>query len=249
VASASLRRGGFSIVEALDREWYQLVRDHRTAAAEWADRHEALTRCSSLDDVLSAARLNSDPVLAALLTEVSVGDQLAGRVVLQALIGRMVRMAQRDPRASIEDYLAHLWCVIMCYPLQRRQARVAANLSMDTLKAVSQERRWLARGGVTPLPSSESLEELLEPTGLDGTPRDSSPPVDVEVRQVLEASSLLQLIDDSDVALLRSIYADGMSGAQAARQFHTSAGMVRVRCSKVVRHLAAHAVELADAAA
>ena len=42
----------------------------------------------------------SDPVLAALLTEVSLGDQLAGRVVLQALIGRMVRMAQRDPRAS-----------------------------------------------------------------------------------------------------------------------------------------------------
>jgi DNA-directed RNA polymerase specialized sigma24 family protein len=57
------------------------------------------------------------------------------------------------------------------------------------------------------------------------------------------------LIENSDLALLRSIYAEGMSGSQAARQFHTSAGMVRVRCSKVVRHLAAHAVELADAAA
>jgi hypothetical protein len=249
VASVSLRRGGFSIVEALDREWYELVRDHRTAAAEWADRHEALTWCRSLDDVLSAARLNSDPVLAALLTEISVGDQLAGRVVLQALIGRMVRMAQRDPRASIDDYLAHLWCVIMCYPLQRRPVRVAANLSMDTLKAVSQERRWPLRGGVTLLPSSESLEELLEPTGLDGTPYDSLPPVDVEVRQVLEASSLLQLIDASDAALLRGIYADAMSGSQAARQFHTSAGMVRVRCSKVLRQLAAHAAELAEAAA
>jgi hypothetical protein len=66
---------------------------------------------------------------------------------------------------------------------------------------------------------------------------------------VLEASSQLRLINDSDAALLRSIYAAGMSGTQAARQFHTSAGMVRVRCSKVVRHLAAHAVELADAAA
>jgi hypothetical protein len=120
---------------------------------------------------------------------------------------------------------------------------------MDTLKAVHQERRWLARGGITLLPSSESLEELLEPTGLDGTPYDSLPPVDIEVRQVLEAGSRLQLIDDSDTALLRSVYTDGMSGVQAARQFQTSAGMVRVRCSKVVRHLAAHAVELADAAA
>ena len=188
-------------------------------------------------------------MLAALLTEVSVGDQLACRVVLQALIGRMVRMARRDPRASIDDYFAHLWCVIGSYPLQRRPVRIAANLSMDTLKAVSQERRWLARGGVTLMPSSESLAELLEPTGLDGSAYDSVPPVDVEVRQVLETSGMLQLINNSDAALLRSIYADGMSGSQAARQFHTSAGMVRVRCSKVVRHLAAHAVELADAAA
>jgi hypothetical protein len=249
VASASPRRRGFSIVEALDREWYELVRDHPTAVAAWAGRYEELTCCRSLDDVLSVARVSSDPVLAVLLTEVSVGDQLAGRVVLQALVGRMVRMAQRDPRASIDDYLAHLWCVIATYPLQRRPVRIAANLSMDTLKAVAHERRWLARSGVTLLRSSESLQELLEATGLDGTPFDSLPSVDMEVRQVLEAGSWLQLINDSDAALLHSIYADGMSGAQAARQLHTSAGMVRVRCSKVVRHLAAHAVELAEAAA
>ena len=50
---------------------------------------------------------------------------------------------------------------------------------------------WLARSGVMLLPSSESLEELLEPAGLDGTPYDSLPTVDIEVRQVLDASSLL----------------------------------------------------------
>ena len=249
MASASRRRRGSSLVEALDREWGELVRDHRATVADWADRHEALAPCRSLDDVLSAVRLNSDPVLAALLSEVSVEDRLPGRVVLQAMIGRMVRMAQRDPRASIDDYLAHLWCVIGSYPLKRRPVRIAANLSMDTLRAVSRERRWLGRGDVTLLPSTESLEELLEPTGLDGSPCDALPPVDVEVRQVLEASNLLRLLNDSDAALLRSIYADGMSGIRAARQFHTSAGMVRVRCSKVVRHLAAHAVELADTAA
>jgi hypothetical protein len=249
VTVASLGRAGFSIVEALDREWHELVRDHRATVADWADRHEVLARCGSLDDVLSAARLNSDQVLAALLAEVSAGDPLAGRVVLQALIGRMVRMAQRDPRASVDDYLAHLWSVICSYPLQRRPMRVAANLSMDTLKAVVQERRWLARGGVTLWPSSESLEDVLEPTGLDGSPYDSSPPVDIEVCQVLEASSLLRLIDNSDAALLRCVYADGMSGSEAARQLHTSAGVVRVWCSRLVRRLASHAVELTEAAA
>ena len=248
MAGASCRRRGFGVVEALDREWCELVRDHRETAVRWADRHDPLASCRTLDDVLSAARLNSDPVLAALLAEVSSGDQVAGRVVLQALVGRIVRMAQRDPRSSVDDYLALLWCVINNYPLQRRPVRIAANLSLDTLKAVSREHRWLGRGYVTLWPSSESLEELLSPVGVDGTPYDS-PPVDVEVHEVLEAGKQLRLIDDSTSALLHSVYIDGMTGTQSARRFHTSAGMVRVRCSKAVRRLAAHTVELVDAAA
>jgi hypothetical protein len=249
MASASGRRRGFSVVEALDREWCELVRGHAGAAARWAGRYEVLVACRSLDDVLYVAKLNSDPVLAALLTEVSFGDQLAGRVVLQALIGRMVRMAQRDPRSSVDDYVALLWCVINNYPLQRRPVRIAANLSLDTLKAVSREHRWLGRGGVTLWPSSESLEELLSPAGLDGTPYNSPPPVDLEALEVLEAGRQLRLIDDVASALLTSVYVDGMTGTQSARRFHTSAGMIRVWCSKAVRQLAAHADELADTAA
>jgi hypothetical protein len=248
VTSTSRRQGRFRLLEALDREWCELVRCHRAAATCWASRHEVLAVCRSLDDVLSLTKLNSDAILAALLTEVSTGDQLAARVVLQALLGRMVRMAQRDPRSSLDDYLARLWCVINSYPLSRRPVRIAANLSLDTLKAVSEDQRWLRRGDVLLLPSTESFEQLLEPAALDGSPCDSPTPVDIEVRQVLEASSSLQLIDDFDVSLLQTIYADGMSGSQAARRLHTTSGTVRVRCSKALRRLAAHAVELADAA-
>jgi hypothetical protein len=182
------------------------------------------------------------------LTEAWVGDQLAGRVVLQALVGRMVRMAQRDPRSTIDDYLAWLWCMINSYPLSRRPARIAANLSMDTLKAVSRERRWVRQGDVRLWPSADALEDLLEPTGLGGSPYYARPSVDLEARRVLETSSLLGLIDESDAALLHSVYAAGLSGTEAARRFHTTAGTVRVRCSKVVRRLAAHAVDLTDAA-
>jgi DNA-directed RNA polymerase specialized sigma24 family protein len=238
-----------TLVEALDREWHELVTSHRAAATCWGDRHVALALCQSLDDILAAIKLNSDPVLGALLTEVSTGDRLAGRVVLQSLIGRMVRMAQRDRRAGVEDYLAALWCVINSYPLNRRPVRIAANLSLDTLKAVTTEHRWLRRCEVTLWPSSESLEELLEPVSLDGSAYYALPPVDVEVARVLEAGSLLSVIDDSEAALLQSIYADGISGDRAARRFHLSEGTVRVRCSKAVRRLAAHAAELADAAA
>jgi len=236
------------IINVLDQEWCELVNARSETVIRWAERHPILTPCQSLDDVLTVASLNTDPVLAALLTEHSAGDQLAGRAVLQAMLGRMVRMAQRDPRSSVDDYLAWLWCVINGYPLDRRPVRIAANLSMDTLNAVWRERTWLAGGEITLWPSSDALEESLQPAGLDGGSCDASPPVEVEVHRVLEASSLLRLIDDSDAALLRGVYADGMTGDQAARRFHTSAGVVRVRCSKAVRRLAAYAVELANAA-
>jgi hypothetical protein len=247
MTNAARRQRGFGIVGALDQEWRELVCMHDGAMIGWAVRHAALAPYHSLDDVLSAAQLPSDRVLAALLAEVSAGDRLAGRVVLQALLGRMARMAQRDPRSTIDDYLGALWHVINNYPLARRPVRIAANLSMDTLQAVARERGWVG-GSDLRFPSTESLEELLEPAGLDGRPIDSAPLVDVEARRVLEASSLLCLIDKPDAELLSSIYADGLSGAQAARRFHISAGSVRVRCSRAVRRLAAHAVELADAA-
>jgi DNA-directed RNA polymerase specialized sigma24 family protein len=248
MASASRRQRGFRVVEALDREWGELDRRHPGTVTRWAGRHDVLAAHCSFDDVLSVAKLYSDPVLAALLTEVSLGDQLAGRVVLQAMIGRMVRMAQRDPRASIDDYLARLWYAIGSYPLEQRPARIAANLSLDTLKAVCRERRWMGRGDITLWPSSESLEELLPPAGLGGSRYGSPQPVDIEARRVLEAGARLGLIDDTALALLRTVYVDGMTSIEAARRFNTSAGMVRARCSKVVRVLATHSVELADAA-
>jgi len=248
MASASHRQRGMGIINALDQEWCELVNGRSETVIRWAARHPVLAPCQSLTEVLTVARLNSDPVLAALLTELSAGDRLAGRVVLQALLGRMVRMAQRDPRSSVDEYLACLWCVIKGYPLERRPIRIAANLSMDTLNAVWRERSWLGKGEITLWPSGEALEELLQPAGLDGSSCDAAPPIDVEVHRVLEAGSLLRLIDDSDAALLRGVYADGMTGEQAARRFRTSAGVVRVRCSKAVRRLAGHAVELSNAA-
>ena len=248
MTNASRRQHGFGIVGALDQEWGELVGMHPGAVMGWAVRHPVLAPYRSLDDVLVAAKQSPDAVLAALLAEVAAGDRLAGRVVLQALVGRIARMAQRDPRSGIGDYLAALWQVINNYPLRRRPVRIAANLSMDALQAVTRERSWAGRSALRLCPSTESLEELLEPAGLDGRPFDSAPLVELEARRVLEASRLLCLIEKPDAALLTSIYADGLTGIQAARRFHISAGTVRVRCSRAVRRLAAHAVELADAA-
>src|SRR3712207_6082600 len=145
-------RWPYSIVGALNRDWDELVYRHRGSLTGWSRRHEVLVEYESLDDLLAAARGHSDAILGALLTEVSKGDQLAGRVVLQALLGRIIRMAGRDRSAGVDDYVSALWCRIQTYPLARRPTSIAANLSMDTLKAVHAEGRWLREGEVTPWP-------------------------------------------------------------------------------------------------
>ena len=66
---------------------------------------------------------------------------------------------------------------------------------------------------------------------------------------VLRAGRDRALIDDSTHALLVSVYVDELSGSEAAERHWTSAASVRIRCSRAVRRLAAHAAELLSDAA
>ena len=129
-----------------------------------------------------------------------------------------------------------------------RPARIAANLSMDAFKAVYRERQWLRQGVVTPWPPHRFLDEvasfrLAGPGRLPAT--DEQPATAVEV---LNAGCRLRLIDEPTRRLLQSVYVDGLSSAEAARRHLTSPGSVRVRSSKAVKRLAAHAAQLVDAA-
>jgi DNA-directed RNA polymerase specialized sigma24 family protein len=240
-------RRPYSIVDALNRDWDELVYRHRGSMPCWSQCHEALVGFESLDDLLAAAEGQPDAILGALLTEVSMGDQLAGRVVLQALLGRIVRMARRDPSAGVDDYVAALWCQIQTYPLASRPVRIAANLSMDTLKAVHAERRWLRRGEVTPWPPEVFWEEQHGGAVLWARGSDPEPPLSAAL--VLRAGRDRALIDDSTHALLVSVYVHELSGVEAAERHRMSPGSVRVRCSRAVRRLAEHAPELLAEAA
>jgi DNA-directed RNA polymerase specialized sigma24 family protein len=237
----------YSIVEALNRDWDELVHRHRGSMPGWSRCHEALVGYESLDDVLAAAEGQPDAILGALLTEVSKGDQLAGRVVLQALLGRLVRMARRDPSAGVDDYVAALWCQIQTYPLASRPVRIAANLSMDTLKAVYSERRWLREGEVTPWPPEVFWEERHGGRAEWAVDQGGSQPLSAEL--VLRAGRDRALVDQATHALLVSVYVDELSGSKAAERHRTTPGSVRVRCSRAVRRLAAHASELLSEAA
>ncbi len=231
-----------SIVEALNRDWDEQVDRHRGSVHRWSRGHDALAGCESLADVLLAAQGQPDAVLGALLTEVSTGDRVAGRVVLQALLGRMVQMAGRDRAAGIGDYVAALWCQIHAYPVAARPELIAANLALDTLKAVVRERRWLREGEVSPWPPEVFRDELLgRPVAEDDEP--------LSAAEVLRTGVDHGLIDAPTHQVLVSVYVDELSGVEAADRHWSSAGSVRTRCSRAVRRLAAHRAELLAAVA
>lgn len=245
---AAGKGSGFALVDALNAEWEVLGEDSRGTVARWSVAYEALAGLASLDDVLARIRLDPDGVLAALLIEARRGCRIAPRTVLQAMLGKLVRMSRCDPMAGVDDYVAVLWCLICAYPLQTRPHHIAANLALDTLKTVKSEQRWFVRAEVTPWPPGDHLDEICTSWRAASTLDHGSSISDLTADQVIDAGRRLGVLDEATQAALVNVYRDGLPGQDAARRLGTSVGSVRQRCSRGVRRLAEHARLLADAA-
>lgn len=247
--------GTRNLVHAMDEEWAVMAdvtessgangRGLRRLVRSWAARYEILADCSTPADVLAQVHRHPDLVLGLLIEIEHTADRpassLAGRIVLQAMLGKMVRMARRDPMAEVDDYVTQLWCRLRDYPLARRPHRIAANLALDTLKAVHAERATGPEvGAAGPGDRVRSWDELAD----DQPTR----PVDLSAVRVLRTASAMGLIDDSTHWLLAAVYADGWSGKEVAAQLQVSHETVRFRCSRAVRGLAREAVSLAAGA-
>ena len=220
-------------VSELVREFEWLSERGTPRVALWADRQPALAGCVELGDVLKAVRADPDPALHALLSELRAGCLLAARVVLHALLPKMIVMSRADRGAFVMDYVAHLWLRNLDYPLDRRPQRIAANLARDTLKAVQAERRQ----GVV----------LLEPHRFTEVPVLVDPDPPRKTRGLLRTALDRGLVDPHTHAILASVYADGFSAKEAARRYGVSPITIQRRCRRGVKRLAAHADELATA--
>lgn len=247
------KRTDASLVGQLNREWDDLRDDLATArtVGAWSVRQPALAGCTSLSDVearvAAASRTDADAVLLALLelaadheAEEGPSARLAGRTVLQLMLGKAVRIAAsnagRDDREALEHLaVAALWDVIATYPIHRRRQRVAANLSMDTLRQVVGEL------------SSDRHESPVDPEtmsrhGAERSTPELAEPVDLEVLEVLAWGVDHGAISRADAALLTGIYCtdpDGPTGPEIAAGFGISWAAARQRCSRAARKLAA----------
>lgn len=217
---------------AVHKDFQSLIPRSAAAVSAWAERHSALAGCDDLPAVLAAIRSSPDAVLGALLGETLHGCPLAPRVVLHAMLPKMISMARRDPAASLEDYLAHLWLRITTYPLDRRPRRIAANLALDTLKAV--------KADLTPM--------LVPMADLDNAQAWRPSDDELSARRLLRAAVDLRLIDPTTHATMLDVYADGLPETEVAVRQKVTATTVRRRCHRGIRVLTAHARQLVEAA-
>ncbi len=242
MAEQRIRR--YALITELNEEWARLVARHRDRLP-W-DGQPALSGCRDLADVIAAIRYRPDPILGALLGEATAGDVLAGRAVLQAMLGKVVRLAQANPDLGVDDFVSALWCRIRTYPIQRRPTKIAANLTLDTRKDVVGATRTARLERASGTLSGADGERLLRRRA----DRESTPdePADIRAQHVIELAEALGVIDAATSSVLRTVYLDGASSRTAAARLGTSPGMIRYRCSRGLRELARHAVTLGEAA-
>ncbi|PID51102.1 MAG: hypothetical protein CR980_00155 [Propionibacteriales bacterium] len=195
-----------------------IAREMNAVAAELAE-HPRPWESEGLVGVLDSIRESPDDVLFRLLVACREGDQLAGRVILCALAGKIVRMANRDPRADLQDYLGAVWEQIVTYPLHRRRS-VAGNIALDALRLVKRGQTvdWV------------TLAEDAA-TGQPPTPS-------VEVRRLFHAARRDQVVDLRWLTTAEQVYISGLSPNEVSEQQGISAAAVRWRCRRVQAELA-----------
>jgi DNA-directed RNA polymerase specialized sigma24 family protein len=185
--------------------------------ADWACRQDevldAPLEVTAREALLRAAR-DGDSWLARLITAAQRGDELAGRCLVQAALGRLAAMARRDSRLDLDDLVGALWLRVMSYPLDRRPLAIISNLVLDARKDTLAEQRPLP---VTPAPPARRHA--------------------VAADLLLEAQQI-GVINAPMADVMRSVYVLGLSGEAAALRHGVAATTVRWRCSAGMRRLA-----------
>ncbi len=142
------------LLRHLCREWVDLQGAPAAAAAvtSWRRTEPALKGCDSPGDVVDvldrAPRDLVDQILRCLLHQLHQGDQVAGRVLLQAMLGCLTNLARRcsrpreveDADEQLQRTIAEFWSVI-AQPRPLPDTGLAGRLQLDTLKRLTAHRR------------------------------------------------------------------------------------------------------------
>jgi hypothetical protein len=247
-----------NLVGRLNLEWARLsvAAESMASVATWGTVSPALSGVGSLEGVLfriwQADVEARDEVLLALLELSRDGDQLAGRTVLQAMLGKAVRVAacavnRPDVRGDQEEALAcavsSLWLVIATYPIARRRSRVAANLALDTVALVQRGHTGSSHFRRTyPETPFADLRTIDESVSQDSQPADPHGPPDAELFRLLAWAVRNDVLTLEEATLLIRVYTVDEQGRPGdARSVAQQEGLtwlaLRQRCHRLARRV------------
>ncbi|RIQ20148.1 RNA polymerase sigma factor [Jiangella rhizosphaerae] len=235
------------VTDQLNAEWRRL--GARPIPKRWT--LPGLAGCAVLADaadVIGRTRRHqpafADGLLIGLLDQRTArDDHLAGRLVLQVMLGRAVNLARRAHRFGVAGVrgdlpqltaaaVAALWHAIATYPVDRRRHKVAVNLCMDTLRHFN-------------LALEDDAPDLVDTAVLDTAEPvfHHAPAPVVEVFATLTWGIGKGIITADDAELLVRVYCPlpGQHGGAhvVARELGLSPAAVRQRCSRAIQRLSA----------
>lgn len=248
----------------LTQEWAGLhtMTSTSTSVRRWGRTEEALAGFSApgevVDAIDAAGHERTNELLLALIRLFQRGHQLAGRVVLQALLPKLAKTATHaggmctsssDTWAEDRRHItiAEFWDVMADYPVDRRTSSVASNLALDTLHRVTGARKPALDLPVDPHDfRGEEAQDGARRTWLAGLSITDPDPVD----EITPDSDLLEVIawgmqnrtiSQDEAQLLVTSYlperTTGFGFSDAAEQLGLSQAAVRQRCSRASRKL------------
>lgn len=154
---------GSKLIDRLDAEWEWLSRSRRGTRAlhRWAEVDGELRDFDDLADLVKFVHrrdraCEADRILYRLVCR-ALTDDLAARTVLACMMPGAKNLtcgylwAHADADESAAAVVAAMWERIRTYPCERRPAKVAANIQLDTRQRISRgaardAREWERRG-------------------------------------------------------------------------------------------------------
>lgn len=252
----------------LHLEWGRLCTDPENVmtAGSWvqAPAFVGLGQMNSLDQIVcliqarTADPAQRDAMLLVLLRRCQEGDRLAGRVVLQVMLPKVVNLAMgivrrpdisgdRDEAFSLA--VAAMWQAIVTYPLRRRPTSVPANLALTGLALVQRGHTGSShRKRTFPEHPCGDVGLLAEPAHRDPDPDELTGPVDAELCMLLAWGVRNRTVSRPEALLLARVYglADqsghAIDGLAIAEELGLSWVALRQRCHRIARRLGRAAI-------
>lgn len=243
-----------TLYRALTAEWVTLngLPSSRRSLHRWARTETVLAGLENpgavVDAIDAADKERTDELLAALIRLSQTGNSLAGRIVLQAMLPKLTKIAVNavtdpgTPASIVEDRrhetIAEFWTVLAGYPVARRTRSIAGNLALDTLNRVVKPHRHIDRlrrdGLVVPWTLFDENATAVAPAAVGLNP-------DGDLLDVIVWGAQHGAITRDEAQLLTTVYlpsaTDGWGFDQAAADLGTTRAAVRQRCSRAVRRL------------